>query len=112
MVQPVSVRCNILSCHRESNRILAGRHFFNPQQILAYPQNVAFLNCRRNSDTFVVDHTVAFGRVDRQDGFHLRQHLMLVHLQNIYRRIHEIYRLMRQRRCIRANMGCNQHIAF
>ncbi|MNY69679.1 hypothetical protein D3C86_2076500 [compost metagenome] len=60
----------------------------------------------------MIDHPVAFGGVNGQNRFHLRQHLMFIHLQNIDRRVHEIHRLMRQSRRIRADMGRDQHIAL
>src|SRR5471032_3384157 len=65
----------------------------------------------------MVYDSVTFGGIDGQNSIHARDHFVVIHGDVVNWRVHEIYRIMRSSRRIRADMGSDdnvtgQHIAF
>src|SRR3981081_2781179 len=104
MVKIVAVRCDIL--HTDSKRMsgTTGTHFEQLYQVITELENVAFFDCRRNSDAAIIQEPVTLGRINRDHSIHFFGDCILAHSVRIDRRGHERYGIMGAGRRVRTDM--------
>lgn len=79
VVNVVSARDDVLSGNGENSGQASRNNFHDIQEVFTDAKDVAIFNCGRDGKVFMVDDSVSFGGIYREDGVHGWVYFLSIH---------------------------------